>query len=83
MPLIGIVQTRRPRRARKSSGDAETIAQPSPRNGRGYERAQRRERRGEPGRVAAERRREVLDEVDLVDVAARDRVADGLDRAAA
>ena len=35
MPLIGIVQTRRPRRRRKSSGDAETIAQPSPTSGRG------------------------------------------------
>ena len=28
MPLIGFVQRRRPRRARKSSGDPETTAQP-------------------------------------------------------
>ena len=35
VPLIGIVQTRRPRRARKSSGEAETIVQPSPTSGRG------------------------------------------------
>ena len=34
VPLIGIVQTRRPLRARKTSGEAETIAQPSPTNGR-------------------------------------------------
>ena len=37
------------------------------------ERAQRRERGGEPRRVALEGRREVLDEVDLVDVSPRDR----------
>ena len=30
VPLIGRVHTRRPRRARKSSGEAETIAQPRP-----------------------------------------------------
>ena len=36
----------------------------------------------EPGRVAVERRREVLDEVHLVDVAARDRRAHRLDRGA-
>ena len=34
VPLIGLVQTRRPRRARKSSGEAETIAQPSPSSSR-------------------------------------------------
>ncbi len=28
VPLMGIVQMRRPRRARKSSGEAETMAQP-------------------------------------------------------
>ena len=33
VPLIGIVTSRRPRRVRKRSGDAETIAQPSPTNG--------------------------------------------------
>jgi hypothetical protein len=37
------------------------------------ERPQRRERRGERARVALERRGEVLHEVHLVDVAARDR----------
>ena len=59
VPLIGIVHTRPPRRARKSSGEAETIAQPSP------ERASRRRRtaplacvRGrERGRRARPRRR--------------------------
>ena len=79
MPLIGAVQTRRPRRARKSSGDAETIAQPSPASARGRERA---EPRGERARLAVERRGEMLDEVDLVDVAAPDRLAHGLDRVA-
>jgi hypothetical protein len=33
--LIGFVQTVDPRRARKSSGEAETTVQPSPANGRG------------------------------------------------
>ena len=80
VPLIGIVTSRRPRRARKSSGEAETIVQPAPANGRGCERAQRRERGGERRRVAGERRREVLDEIHLVDVAARDRGAHRLDR---
>jgi hypothetical protein len=44
------------------------------------ERAEWREGRGEPSRVALERRVQVLNEVDLVDVAAPDRVLDGLDR---
>ena len=35
VPLIGIVCSSRPRRARKRSGEAETIAQPSPTSGRG------------------------------------------------
>ena len=35
VPLIGAVHTRLPRRARKSSGEADTIAQPSPTSGRG------------------------------------------------
>ena len=77
-PLIGHVQTRRPRRARKSSGEAETIAQPSPASApRPRTRASRA---GEPRRVAGERRRQVLDEVDLVDVAAPDRRPHRLDR---
>ena len=71
VPLIGIVHTRSPRRARKSSGDAETTAQASVTNGRaeggGAERAERRAHR-----VPGERRAEVLDEVHLVHVAARD-----------
>ena len=58
-----------PARARKSSGEAghdrPAVAGERLRDGA----AQRRERCGEPGRVARERRREVLDEVDLVDVA--------------
>ena len=76
VPLIGLVQTRRPRRARKSSGEAETIAQPSPASVRGAEGG---EARGERGRVAVEAR-QVLDEIDLVDVAAPDRGAHRLDR---
>ena len=82
VPLIGIVQTRRPRRARKSSGEAETIAQPSPTSGRGASGRSGASARRERRRVAAERRREVLDEVHLVDVAGGDRVANGLDRSA-
>ena len=73
VPLIGIVQTRRPRRARNSSGDAETTAQPSPTSGRGSSGASGASAVARPGRVAGERRREVLDEVDLVDVAGGDR----------
>ena len=46
------------------------------------ERPERRERGREPGRVAAKRRRQVLDEVDLVDVAGRDRRAHALDGSA-
>ena len=44
------------------------------------QRAQRRELGGERARLARERRRQVLHEVDLVDVAARDRLAHALDR---
>ena len=80
VPLIGFVQTRSPRRARKSSGEPETIAQPSPASGVGWSGRSGARRGGEPGRIALERRAQVLDEVDLVDVAARDRVLDGLDR---
>ena len=80
VPLIGQVQTRRPRRARKSSGEAETIAQPSPTSGSRHERPQLRERARERARIAGEGSREVLDEVDLVDVAPRDRRANRLDR---
>ncbi len=36
VPLIGIVRSVRPRRWRKSSGDAETTAQPSPTSGSGW-----------------------------------------------
>ena len=80
VPLIGIVTSRSPRRARKSSGDAETIAQPSPASGAACS--------GRSGASAAasargsprERRREVLHEVHLVDVAARDRRAHRVDR---
>ena len=81
VPLMGIVQTLRPRRARKSSGDAETIAQPSLASGARLERPSGARRGREPGRVAGERRREVLDEVHLVDVAARDRRPHELDGA--
>src|SRR5262249_20214268 len=35
VPLIGLVTSERPRRARKSSGDAETIDHPRPESGRG------------------------------------------------
>ena len=45
------------------------------------ERAQWRQRGREPGRVAVEGRVEMLDEVDLVDVTARDRGLDALDSA--
>src|SRR6266480_3697224 len=38
------------------------------------------ERRAEAGRIPLERRGEVLDEVDLIDVAARDRLLDRLHR---
>ena len=77
MPLIGAVQTRRPRRARKSSGEAETTAQPSPASRRGSNEARRV---GERGRVALELGAQMLHEVDLVDVAAPDRAANRLDR---
>ena len=69
----------RPAPREESSGEAETIVQPSPVNGRGCERPQRSERRGHAGRIAVEGRREVLDEVDLVDVAGRDRLPHRLD----
>ena len=82
VPLIGFVQTRRPRLERKSSGEAETTAQPSPASGARLERPKRRERSREPGRVAAERRGQMLDEVDLVDVAGRDRRPNALDGSA-
>ena len=75
VPLIGIVQTRSPRRARKSSGEAETIVQPCAGERPRVERPQRRERGREARRVALERRRQVLHEVDLVHVAALDRPA--------
>ena len=73
---------RRPRRSRKSSGDADTIAHPSPANGSRLYGFSAREAGGERARVARERRGEVLDEVDLVDVAARDRLAHLVDRCA-
>ena len=44
------------------------------------ERRERRQARGEAGGIALERRVQVLDEVDLIDVAASDRLLDGLDR---
>ena len=69
-----------PGAARKTSGEAETIAQPSPASGSGWSGRSGARRCREPRRVALERRREVLDEVHLVDVAAPDRGAHGLDR---
>ena len=55
VPLIGRVAIVRPRRERKSSGEAETIDQPSPRAGRGgagaAARAARRARPGFRGRA--------------------------------
>src|SRR4051794_27506360 len=56
VPLMGIVQIRLPRRARKSSGDAETIAQPSPRSGGGVEPSRARRAAsasGSPAKAAA------------------------------
>ena len=55
VPLIGAVQTRRPRRARKSSGEADTTAQPSPASVARPEarRAGRRARRRSPSNGAA------------------------------
>ena len=35
VPLIGLVTSERPRRARKSSGEADTIDHPGPESGRG------------------------------------------------
>ena len=68
------VHTRRPRRARKSSGEAVTIAHPSPPNGsRGVDASG--PRAAPARRIARERRSKVLDEVDLVDVARRSRHA--------
>ena len=53
VPLIGLVHTRRPRRARKSSGEAETIAQPSPASVRGPNAASRAaSAAGSPSNVA-------------------------------
>ena len=56
---------------RRSRDDRPAVADERPR----MQRPQRRKRRGERRGIALERRREVLDEVDLVDVAARDRRA--------
>ena len=61
---------------RRGRDDRPALACERPR----HERPQRRKRLGERHRIALERRREMLDEVDLVDVAARDRRAHGLDR---
>ena len=80
VPLIGRVTSRSPRRARKSSGDAETIAQPSPVSGRGCSGRSGASAVGERARVAGERRAQVLHEIHLVDVAARDRRAHRVDR---
>ena len=55
VPLIGIVHTRRPRRARNNSGDADTIVQPSPAKGTRSSLTNGARRRGDRGRVAAER----------------------------
>ena len=82
VPLIGFVQTRRPRRREEELGrggdDRPAVTGERAR----LERPERRERSREPGRVAAKRRRQVLDEVDLVDVAGRDRRAHALDGSA-
>ena len=80
VPLIGIVTSRSPRRARKSSGEADTIVQPWPANGRGASGRRWRSASASADGIAGERRREVLHEVRLVDVAARDRGAHRLDR---
>ena len=79
MPLIGLVHTRGPRRAeeelRRGGDDRPAVAGQRP-------RPERREARGQRGRIAVEVRAQVLDEIDLVDVAAPDRLAHRLDRAA-
>ena len=82
VPLIGIVRIRSPRRARKSSGEAETTAQRSVTNASGWSGRRGARACRERMRVAGKRRMQVLDEIDLVDVAARDGVANLLDRAA-
>ena len=73
---MGIVQTRSPRRARKSSGEAETMAQSEPVEGPSMQRAERGQRArqaiGHGRRLALDRRREVLHQVDLVDLAGGD-----------
>ena len=75
VPLIGQVRTWRPRRSRKSSGDAETIAHPSPANGLGCSGLSPARRAASAPGSPREGRGEVLDEVDLIDVAAGDRLA--------
>ena len=63
---------------RRGGDDRPAVAEQRPR----VQRRERRERSREPRRVALEARGEVLDEVDLVDVATRDRGAHLVDRGA-
>ena len=80
VPLIGIVRIRSPRRARKSSGEADTTAQSSVTNASGWSGRSGARRAASARGSPAKRRLQVLDEVDLVDVAARDRRANLVDR---
>ena len=80
VPLIGDVRMRVPRRESRSSGDAETIAQPSPASGAGSSGRSGASARASAARIAVELGAQMLHEVDLVDVALGDRRPHRLDR---
>ena len=80
VPLIGDVRTARPRRESSSSGDADTIVQPSPASGAGSSGRSGASACASPPDRRRSRRRQMLHEVDLVDVALGDRGAHGVDR---
>ena len=82
VPLIGIVSTHRPCVRRNSSGEADTTDHPSPCKSIAHAPATGASRGSSAPRIARERRPQVLDEVDLVDVAAADRGPRGVDRGA-
>jgi hypothetical protein len=76
----------RPRHERAAAAGEEELGRrrddppPEPGEGARRERPERRQRGGQRRRVTREGRRQMLDEICLVDVAARDRTPDGLDR---
>ncbi len=69
---MGIVVRVSPRRDRNSSGDAETIAQPSPAMSRPWRGRSTAEGPRHAAGVSRERCPQVLDQVDLVDLARGD-----------